>query len=31
MLLDKYNKSSVIQNNTSKGTPFSQRGGDINK
>ena len=31
MLLDKYTKSSVSQQTTSEGTPFSERGGASNK
>ena len=31
MLLDEYTNSDVIQQTTSEGTPFAQRGGDSNK
>ena len=31
MLLGKYTKSSVIQNTTSEGTAFAQRGGSSNR
>ena len=31
MIVDKFTKSSVIQQTTSEGTPFYQRGGAVNK